>query len=558
MKKKFSTSLKKYIFIIVLSTTLLNFFAIHAIANSPSLNNKTKINNIGSMDSKTAYGDRIIFGSLGEASNLIPYISSDAASHEIAGLIFIALLRYDKDLKIEPFAAKSYEVLDEGRILRFTLHEGILWEDGVELTTDDIEFTWKLITNPKTASPYAEMFMAVKEFKKTGKYTFEVHYEQYFAKAITSWMSAILPKHILEGQDIHTTAFARKPIGAGPYKLKKWVHGSQITLQASETYFEGKPFINEIIYRIIPDISTMFMETKAEKLDMMGLTPQQYLRQTDGPPWDKEFHKYKYLASMYVYLGFNLKHHFFKDVKVRQAISAAINRNDITKGVLLGEGMPTIGPYKPGSWAYNDKIQPVSYDPEKAKRLLKEAGFADLDNDGIIEKDGKPFIFTILTNQGNEQRILTATVIQYQLKHLGIKVQIRTVEWAAFIKEFVNKGKFDTVLLGWTITQDPDIFDVWHSSKIGNGGLNFIQYENAQLDSLLIEARSIPEQDKRKILYDKIQEILHKEQPYCFLYVPYALPIIQSRFRGIKPALAGIMYNFDKWWVPKELQRFQP
>ena len=161
-----------------------------------------------------------------------------------------------------------------------------------------------------------------------------------------------------------------------------------------------------------------------------------------------------------------------------------------------------------------------------------------------------------MTNQGNEQRILTATVMQSQLRAVGIDVRIRTVEWAAFIREFVNKGRFDAIILGWTIPQDPDIYQVWHSSQAFEGGLNFTYYKNAEVDRLLEEARSTPDQDTRAQLYYRMQEILDAEQPYCFLFVPYALPVVQKRFQGVKPELAGIMHNFEKWWVPKKLQGY--
>ena len=301
----------------------------------------------------------------------------------------------------------------------------------------------------------------------------------------------------------------------------------------------------------------MFMETRAGRLDVMELSPQQYLRQTSGKKWAESFHKYRYLASVYNFLGFNLEHPFFKDKKVRQAISCAINRGDIVKGVLLGLGEPAFGPYKPGTWAYHPGLRPVSFNPDRARKLLAEAGFTDSDGDGILDKDGKPLAFTILTNQGNEPRILTATIIQSQLRAVGIDVRIRTVEWAAFIREFVNTGRFDAIILGWTITQDPDIFAVWHSSQAVPGGLNFIHYKNPDLDKVLEEARSTPDRQRRTALYHQAQEILDGDQPYCFLYVPYALPVVQNRFMGIKPALAGIMYNFEEWWVPKSLQRYK-
>lgn len=503
-----------------------------------------------------AYGDRIIFGSLGEASNLIPYLTADSASHEVAGQIYVAPLRYDKDLRVEPWAAERWSLEEDGRLLRFTLRKGILWEDGTELTAEDVAFTYRLVIDPATGSPYAEDFLRIKDLRVLDRYTFEVRYEQFFARAVSTWMNPILPRHLLEGQDIRATPFAREPVGAGPYRLKSWEAGSRITLVASPTYFEGRPCISEVVYRIIPDGGTMFMETRAGRLDVMDLSPLQYLRQTSGPVWEKEFAKYRYLASVYVFLGFNQKHPFFQDVRVRRAISKAISRDDIVKGVLLGQGVPAFGPFKPGSWAYHPDLQAVAQDKAAARALLAEAGFTDVDDDGLLERDGRPLAFTILTNQGNEQRILTATLIQSQLRSIGIDVRIRTVEWAAFIKEFVNKGRFDAVILGWTIPQDPDLYQIWHSSQAVEGGLNFISYKNSEVDSLLEKARATPDQQLRTRLYWKVQEILATEQPYCFLFVPYALPVVQRRFMGIKPELAGIMYNFDKWWVPRHMQRY--
>ena len=500
-------------------------------------------------------GGRILMGTIGEPSNLIPYMASDSASSEITGLLYVAPLKYDKDLNVVPWAAASYEVLDGGRLLRFVLRDDIRWEDGAPLTADDVEFTYRLMIDPKTPTAYSGDFLAIESFRKTGRLSFEVRYAKPSARSLMTWMGAILPKHVLEGQDIMTSPAARKPIGAGPYRLAKWDAGSMLTLTASDTYFEGRPNLDEVVYRIIPDPSTMFLELKAGKLDMMSLSPQQYLRQTQGPQWEQDWRKYRYLSFSYTFLGFNLEHPFFKDVRVRRAISMAIERQSLIDGVLLGQGVPTVGPYKPGTWAYNDRLTPVQQDVDEARRLLAEAGWKK-GKDGLLERDGKPFLFTILVNQGNDSRIKAAIIIQSQLKALGITVHIRTVEWAAFIKEFVNKGRFDAIILAWTITLDPDIYDVWHSSRAKPGGLNFTGYRNAEVDKLLVEARSMADQDRRKELYDRVQEILDAEQPYCFLYVPYALPIVQARFQGIKPELNGIMYNFDRWWVPKDLQRY--
>ncbi|WP_319765220.1 peptide-binding protein [Maridesulfovibrio sp.] len=506
-------------------------------------------------ENNPVYGGRLTEPTLAEPMCLISALSSDSASHVLASKIFVSALKYNKDIELVPYAAESFEVLEGGKLLKFKLREDIKWFDGKPLTAEDVEFTYNLMIDPETPTAYAGDFKNIKEFKRTGKYTFEVRYDKVFARSLITWASDILPKHILEGEDLNTTKYRRDPVGAGPYKLKEWVPGRRIVLEANDDYFEGRPYIDELVYRVIPDLSTQFLELKSGSLDSMELTPQQYLFQTKGGNWERDFQKFKYLSFSYAYLGFNMESPFFKDVRVRQAMNYAIDKDEIVKGVLMGQGYPAMGPYKPGTWVYNDKLKPYGYKPEKAKELLKESGWTDSDGDGILDRNGKPFAFTIITNQGNSLRIKAATIIQNRLKDVGIAVKIRTVEWAAFLKEFIDKGRFDATILGWNILQDPDIYSVWHSSKAVPGGLNFVKYKNSELDELLDLGRSTLDQAKRKVIYDRIQEIMHEEQPYCFLYVPMALPIYSSRIKGLKVEPAGLGYNADRWWIPAPLQK---
>ena len=201
-------------------------------------------------------------------------------------------------------------------------------------------------------------------------------------------------------------------------------------------------------------------------------------------------------------------------------------------------------------------MKTYNYDPAKARELLSQAGLTDTNNDGVLEKDGKPFEFEILTNQGNETRQKCAEIIQRQLKEVGIIVKIRIVEWSAFVTNFINKRRFDAVILGWTIPLDPDAYDVWHSSKTAPEELNFVSYKNPEVDLVLEKGRSTFNQDERKKYYDRFQEILAEDQPYTFLYVPEDLIIINSRFRGIEPAPIGIGHNVIKWYVPKDEQKY--
>lgn len=508
------------------------------------------------VESKGDYGDAIVIGSIGDASNLIPILASDSASHEIAGLCYDGLVRYDKNLKLEGALAESWDVSKDGLSITFNLRKGVKWHDGKEFTADDVMYTYKVTVDPKTPTPYSADFLMVKKAEVLDKHKFRVTYAKAFAPALASWGSSILPKHLLEGKDITKSPLVRQPMGTGPYKLTEWKTGEKIVLTANPDHWEGKPHIERYIYRIIPDQATMFLELKSGGIDYMGLTPLQFARQTEFTEFKKNFNKYRYLASAYTYLGYNLTNPLFQDKKVRKAISYAIDKQELVDGVLLGLGRPASGPYKPGTWAYNDKVERYDFNPKKARELLAEAGWKDSNGDGILDKGGKPFEMNVLTNQGNDSRAKTVEIIQKRLKDVGIAMKPRVMEWAAFLS-MIDKREFEAVVLGWTITPEPDIFDIWHSSKIQPKELNFIRYKNAEVDDLLVKARETFNQEERKKHYYRIQEILADDAPYTFLYVPDALPAVQARFRGIEPAPAGIMHNFIKWYVPKEEQRYK-
>lgn len=507
-------------------------------------------------DKPPAFGDILVRGDIGDASNLIPLLASDSASHTVAGMVFNGLVKYDKNMNVVGDLAESWDITHNGLVITFHLRKGVKWHDAKPFTSADVLYTYQVTTDPKTPTAYAGDFLKIKKAEALDDYTFRVTYDKPFAPALISWASAILPKHLLAGRDITKSPLMRHPIGTGPYKFKEWVAGQKIVLVSNDDYFEGRPYIDGRITRIIPDTATMFLELRAQNIGMMGLTPLQYTRQTDNNLFKENFNKYRYLSFAYTYLGYNLKNPLFMDKRVRQAISYAINKDEIVSGVLLGLGKPATGPYKHGTWAHNDKVKTYNYDPAKARELLKQAGLVDTNNDGVLEKDGKPFEFEILTNQGNETRQKCAEIIQRQLKEVGISVKIRIVEWSAFVTNFINKRRFDAVILGWTIPLDPDAYDVWHSSKTAAEELNFVSYKNPEADLVLEKGRSTFNQDERKKYYDRFQEILAEDQPYTFLYVPEDLIIINSRFRGIEPAPIGIGHNVIKWYVPKDEQKY--
>jgi peptide/nickel transport system substrate-binding protein len=501
-----------------------------------------------------AYGDSLVEGTIGEPSTLIPILASDSASHSVAALIYNGLVKYDKDLNLVGDLAERWIVSPDGLTITFHLRRGVRWHDGVPFTSRDVLYTYRTMVDPKTPTPYAEDFLQVKAAAAPDPLTVRVTYARPFAPALASWGVNIVPAHLLEGKDITKSELARKPVGTGPYRFKEWLPGQRVILEANRDYFEGRPYIDRCIYRVIPDTSTMYMELKAGGLDMMNLTPVQFQRQTNTPWFREHFNKYRYPVPSYTYLGYNLKRPLFADKLVRQAITCAINKDELVQGVLFGLGQVGHGPFQPGTWAHNPEIRPFPYDPSRALRLLAAAGWTERNADGILTKDGKPFQFTIITNQGNEQRIKSAQIIQYRLRKIGIDVKIRVLEWSSMLTNYIDKKNFDVVLMGWNISQDPDQYDIWHSSKTGVKELNFISYRNREVDSLLEEGRGTFDKQKRRSAYFRMQEIIAEDQPYTFLYVPDALPAVSARIRGVEPAPAGIGHNFIKWYVPQQEQ----
>ena len=496
------------------------------------------------------YPNTFTIGLSADAKRLLPFLASDSASADISGYIFSGLTKYDKDIKLTGDLAEAWDVSPDRLTITFHLRKGVRWQDGVEFTSDDVLFTYRIVTDPKTPTPYGSNYGPVSKVEAPDRYTVKVTYKEPFVPAIEAWGMGIVPKHLLEGKDVSSPEVNRTPVGTGPYRLKEWVTGQKIVLEAFDGYFEGRPGMDRIIARVIPDSATMFLELKFGGIDFMGLTPPQYKLQAGTDFFNRYFQKFKYPAFGYTYLGYNLSAPLFSDVRVRRALAHAVNKQEVIAGVLLGYGLPCTGPFHPETWAYNPLVKDYAYSPEKALELFGEAGWKRNPGGGL-EKDGRPFSFTLITNQGNEARLKAAQIMKEQLKRVGIEMDIKVLEWQAMLHDFVDKKRFEAVLMGWALSRDPDMYDIWHSSKTKEGEFNFISYKNGEVDDLLLAGRKEFGPEKRKAIYRRIHEIIMEDQPYLFLYIGDALPVLHKRFKGVEKAPLGIMYDFIHWSVPR-------
>ncbi len=501
-------------------------------------------------------GDALSSSEIAEPINLIPAISSDSASHQIASYIYNGLVKYDKDLNLTGDLAESWEISPDNKSITFHLRKNVKWHDGEPFTAEDVKFTYEFMISDDTPTSYDGDFRKVTDFSVIDDYTVRVSYAEPYAPALNGWGIWIMPAHLLKGVSPSKSPLQRKPVGTGPYMLEEWDTGKSVTLKAFGDYFEGRPNLDKVMIRIIPDQATQFMELLNGSIDIMSLTSMQAARQTSSARYADKYNTYSYLDNSYTYVGYNLRKEPFNDKRVRQALSYASPRQEIIDGILFGRGVPATGPYKPGTYWYNGDVKKYEYDPEKAAALLAEAGWADKDGDGILEKNGKKLRFELITNQGNSTRSQIAEILQRSWKQIGVQVDIRVLEWATFINEYINKGNFSAIVMGWNIIQDPDIFDVWSSTRCGGSGLNFICFQNEEADRLLAAGQGSYDPAVRKAAYDKLQEILAEEQPYTFLYVPDSNTALSKRFKNVVPAPAGITYNFIDWYVPEGMRKY--
>lgn len=424
--------------------------------------------------------------------------------------------------------------VDNEPAITFYLRKGVRWHDGEPFTARDVVFTYEKIMDERTNTVRRPLFELVKRLEVLDPHTVRAVYKKPFAPALEAWGMGIIPEHLFRGHDINTSPLNRRPVGTGPFMFKEWVSDERITLVANPDYFEGRPHLDQISYRIIPEPPLKELEFFTGGVDLDSPQPHQHKRYASDP----RFRLYRRLSNGYTYIGWNQKVDLFKDVRVRRALTHAIDRERIVKFLLYDLGVIATGPFPPQMWYSNPEVKPLEYDPEKARALLREAGWRDTDGDGILDKDGRPFRFSLITNNGNKVRENVAVLVQRQLRELGIQVDVELYEWSVFIREKINARNYEATVLGWALGFDPDIYEIWHSSQIEKG-FNFTAYHNPEVDRLIEAGRTEFDREKRRKIYWKIHELINRDQPYTFLFVGEVTPALRRGEFKIKRSIDG-------------------
>jgi len=517
-------------------------------------------------------GGTFTFSSASDIVSINPIFVSDTASGDAELFAFAKIYDLDRagNLVVEPWSlAESLpEISEDGKTYTVKLKSTPKWSDGQPVTVDDIIFTINTITNPEVGAPGISEYDKVDKLEKIDDQTVKITLKDVYAPFGYTLNSTIAPAHILKDVDpkeLKNSKFGVDPaqtVSNGPWKWTEWKQKQYLTFEADSNYWgEVKPHIGKVIYKIYADQNTEVQALLKGDVDSVQSVP---LTQLDAIKGQKGITISNKPGASYEFISFNFDPNNFKDKfipfasqKARQAIAHALNRQGMVDNVLKGTGILMNAPFLPGSWADpGDKAVNYAYDAEAAKKLLAEDGWVANSKDGILEKDGKRFSFELQYNAGNSRREQIAAIAQQNLKEVGIELIPKAIDFSAWVEQNLNPGKYETVLLGWSLSNpDPNQESIFSSHYFPEAGQNMGWYKNEKLDQLWIDGYSTVDQNERKAIYADAAHELSTDLPYIFMYqygTPQAIgPKVKfPEEDGPEPTRAyGYFYHIIKWWV---------
>ncbi len=502
-------------------------------------------------------GDWLVQHLIAEPTTLNPLTATDVYEGIVNKNVYQSLLERDnRTLDLVPYLAESYEASPDGLSYLFTLREGVRWHDGLPLTSEDVVFTYRTLMDPAVDAPHLRTY--VRELEKVEaldgrrvRFTFSRPY--FLSLEIAGSLLGIIPRHVFSQGDFNGHPAGRAPVGTGPYRFVRWETGKEIVLERNEDYWGERPGLDRMVFKIISDGTVALQVLKRGELDLMTLTPVQWVRQTVDRKFTRSYRKMTHYLPGYSFIGWNQRRPFFEDRRVRRALTLLLDRESILQNILYGHGRVVSGNFFYESPEYDRSVEPWPYDPESAVILLQEAGWVDSDGDGIRDKGGVPFRFEVTMTAGSQFGEQVATVLQESLAAEGIGVTVRPLDWSLFNKVLDDRS-FDAVIMGWSLPVEADPYQVWHSSQAKKGS-NFVGFRNREADLIIEEGRVTFDKQERVKLYRRFHHIVHREQPYTFLFVNESLIALDRRFENVKVYPLGL--NPGEWWVPEKKQKYR-
>jgi len=457
-----------------------------------------------------------------DADTLDPRLTKNTSGFRLKELVFDGLVAINPDFTPAPDLAEKWTNPDE-KTWVFTLRQGVKFHDGSELTASDVKFTYESVLDQAFNSPFRAFYLSVDKVDATDKNTVTFTLKAPFAPFLSYMDLAVVPQAAVQklGAD-----FGTKPVGTGPFKVDRWATGDTIELSANDGFYGGRPNLDRVRVKVVPDNSGRVVGLESGDLDFVQspVSPQDVARVQSAAKLKVD----RTPAAGYTYINLNTADPILADKKVRQALSHLVNKQQIIETIYKGIGKPANGPIVPTMWAYPADVPSYDYNPDKAKALLEEAGWK-AGADGIRVKDSQKLSLTVRTHSEDPDRKQLIQVLQSEFQKVGIDATTNTVEFPAFFQD-VQDGKYQVGVIGWLNLSDPDRATFRQFTL--DGTANYGKYKNEQVDKLLKDARSTLDQAKAKSMYaDAVKQIVD-DAPYIFVQYQEYIAMYSPKVQG--------------------------
>ena len=503
----------------------------------------------------TARAATAVGATIADLSGVNELVASDIQfTTDVLDQLFVQLLDEQADFADHPptFApelARSYDWSDDHLALTFHLREDARWSDGVPMTAEDVRWTWQAQTSPEVAWSYGDLKDGITDVEVVDPHTVRFRFKAAYSHQLTDAIDGkILPKHVwgqvpFAAWRESAAWFRDHLVTSGPFRLAEWRPGEELVLVRNENYFDpALPKLDRVIFRVAPDAATHIEQLLAGTLDFAcGITPSDAARITDR----KDLRVIAFDNRQYDYIAWNLLRAPFDDREIRRALTLAIDRQALVDTLFKGYARVASSPIPSNIWAHDRTLTPLPYAPAESRRILAQQGFADRDGDGVLERDGRPFAFELTTNSSNRIRTAALVLIQEQLRRVGVAATPRTMEIHA-LTEANREHEFDATVSGWAIDTTLDFRPYFHSTESA-GGYNIGSYGNAEVDRLLDTSRRAPSPEAALPDLVRLQQILHADQPYTFLWEPQRLCAVRADLEEVRPNALSAYFNLPEW-----------
>ncbi|HEV7768461.1 MAG TPA: ABC transporter substrate-binding protein [Thermoanaerobaculia bacterium] len=503
-------------------------------------------------ESATNDGGRLVRRLEGNPTTLNYLLQQTEDERQVLSLLYDPLIDLDQNLVPIPGVAARWDVLDEGRTYVLHLDPRANFSDGAPVRASDVVFTLNKIFDAQSAQ-FTAWFEGLDRMrtKAIDERTVRVVFAEAHAGRIYAFNIGVMPEHVYAKENFAKTT---KLVGNGPYVLKRRGRDQSLLLERRENYWREKPAVASVLFRPIADNSVAWKALQRGEVDVSRVDNDLWFRMKDDPTVKKNVAFHDVWQLGYNAIVWNLSDPILNDARVRRALAMAFDRQTIIEKLYHGQARAVTGPFTPDLRENNPEALPIEFNPSAGAALLASAGWRDTDADGTLDREGKKFELTLLVIAKSAISRDQAQVFQDALSRIGVKLEIKALDDAAFY-DLVVQRNYQAAFLAWVNEPDPDPSDLFHSKQLAPDGMNVTGYANEEADSLMDKANRELDPATRITLYHHLHDVLARDQPYLWTVQVAEKWAVSRRVQNVQVAKGFGLFHWypdsRAWWLKK-------